>query len=104
MRGKRMHRFASVFLVFLAVAAGSVVARAEKRVALVIGNAAYQHTASLPNPVNDADDMASALKKARFQVIAAENVHQRSLDKALPQFRRLAQATDAADVFYAGAG
>jgi hypothetical protein len=64
-----MHRFASVFLVLLAVAAGSVTARAEKRVALVVGNSAYQYTASLANPANDADDMAFALKKVGFDVI-----------------------------------
>src|SRR5260221_342758 len=104
MRGKRMHRFASVFLVLLAVAAGSVVARAEKRVALVIGNAAYQHTASLPNPVNDADDMASALKKVGFQVIAVKNVDKRSLEKAMADFGRLAQEADVALVYYAGHG
>jgi hypothetical protein len=99
-----MHRFASVFLVLLAVAAGSVAARAEKRVALVIGNAAYQHTASLPNAVNDADDMAVALKKVGFDVIAVKNVDKRSLEKAMADFGRLAQQADAALVYYAGHG
>jgi uncharacterized caspase-like protein len=37
-------------------------AAAEKRVALVIGNAAYTQAASLANPGNDASDMAEALK------------------------------------------
>jgi hypothetical protein len=78
-----MHRLASVFLVLLAVAAGSVAARAEKRVALVIGNAAYQYTTSLANPANDADDMALALKKVGFEVIAVKNVDKRSLEMAM---------------------
>jgi hypothetical protein len=99
-----MHRFASVFLVLLAVAAGSVAARAEKRVALVIGNGAYQHTASLPNPVNDADDIAVALKKVGFEVIAVKNVDKRSLEKAMADFGRQAQQADAALVYYAGHG
>ena len=34
-------------------------AYAEKRVALVVGNSAYQHTAKLANPSNDAVDMAA---------------------------------------------
>src|SRR5215813_10746528 len=89
-----MHRLAPVFLVLFAVAACSVAARAEKRVALVIGNAAYQHTASLPNPANDADDMAVALKK----------VDKRSLEKTMADFGRLAQEADAALVYYAGHG
>jgi uncharacterized caspase-like protein len=32
----------------------------EKRVALVIGNAAYQNTQPLANPRNDASDLADA--------------------------------------------
>ena len=35
------------------------IAQAEKRVALVIGNSAYQHTPNLANPRNDATDMAA---------------------------------------------
>jgi len=99
-----MHRFASVFLVLLAVAAGSVTARAEKRVALVVGNSTYQYTASLANPANDADDMAFALKKVGFEVIAVKNVDKRSLEKAMADFGRLAQEADAALVYYAGHG
>ncbi len=34
----------------------------ERRVALVIGNAVYQYTAPLKNPVNDAQDIARVLK------------------------------------------
>src|SRR6266446_4086650 len=99
-----MHRLASVFLVLLAVAAGSVTARAEKRVALVVGNSTYQYTASLPNPANDADDIAVALKKVGFDVIAVKNVDKRSLEKAMADFGRLAQEADAALVYYAGHG
>ena len=37
-------------------------ALAEKRVALVIGNAAYQNVPKLPNPVNDGNTISSTLK------------------------------------------
>jgi Caspase domain len=37
-------------------------ALAEKRVALVIGNSAYQHVPALLNPANDARDIAAALR------------------------------------------
>ena len=40
----------------------------EKRVALVIGNSAYD-VAPLKNPVNDARDMAQALAALGFEVI-----------------------------------
>ena len=38
-------------------------AHAEKRVALVIGNSAYQNTSELRNPSNDATDMTGALRR-----------------------------------------
>jgi hypothetical protein len=44
-------------------------ALAEKRVALVIGNSAYQNVAPLANPVNDGTVMASTLKDAGFDVV-----------------------------------
>jgi hypothetical protein len=40
-------------------------AHAEKRVALVIGNAAYKTAATLQNPRKDATDVSEALKRHR---------------------------------------
>jgi len=40
---------------------------AEKRVALVVGNSAYQYAPKLTNPRNDATDIAAALKKTRVR-------------------------------------
>ena len=57
-------------LVLMLLAAG---AHAEKRVALVVGNSAYQHSGTLTNPTNDATDVAAALKKLGFQVLDAFN-------------------------------
>src|SRR5262245_10636595 len=39
-------------------------AQSERRVALVIGNAAYRAVAGLPNPRKDAGDVAAALRSA----------------------------------------
>jgi hypothetical protein len=44
-------------------------AQAEKRVALVIGNSAYQNIARLDNPKNDAQLMADTLQRVGFQLI-----------------------------------
>ena len=44
-------------------------ASAERRVALVIGNSAYQNAPKLPNPVNDARAVAALLKNAGFDVV-----------------------------------
>ena len=43
-------------------------AMAAKRVALVIGNSAYEHTSPLKNPVNDANLMAISLEEAGFEL------------------------------------
>ena len=54
----------------LAAAASLLVcgpALAEKRVALVLGNSAYQNVAPLANPVNDSARIASTLKDAGFR-------------------------------------
>jgi Caspase domain len=99
-----MHRFASILLVLLAVVAASVPVRAEKRVALVVGNAAYRYTARLANPTNDADDMTATLRKVGFEVIVVKDVDKRSLEMAMANFGRQAQGADAALVYYAGHG
>jgi hypothetical protein len=44
-------------------------ALAEKRVALVIGNSAYQHVPAPLNPANDARDIAAALRALGFGVL-----------------------------------
>jgi hypothetical protein len=47
---------------FLLLALSSLEARADKRVALVIGNGAYRNVPTLANPTNDAADVGAALK------------------------------------------
>ena len=44
-------------------------ALAEKRVALVIGNSAYENVARLGNPANDATAITATLKEAGFDVV-----------------------------------
>jgi uncharacterized caspase-like protein len=77
---------------------------ADKRVALVVGNTAYQNTPALPNPANDAEDMAAALRAVGFEVIVEKNVNKRSLEMAMARFGRIAQNADAALFYYAGHG
>src|SRR5256886_9568662 len=64
-------------------------ALADRRVALVIGNAQYKNTSlSLPNPKNDADDVAATLRTLGFEVVLATNADKRALDQAMQQFAR----------------
>lgn len=41
----------------------------ERRLALVIGNSAYRNASKLVNPVNDAEDMALALREVGFELV-----------------------------------
>jgi Caspase domain len=98
-------RFIPTVLCFaVSVYFGISPSHAERRVALVIGNSDYQSTAALPNPANDAQDMAVALREVGFEVIVETNVNKRALETALAKFGRLSQGADAAVFYYAGHG
>lgn len=79
-------------------------AAAEKRVALVVGNSGYVHAAPLPNPVNDAGDMAKALTEVGFEVILGLDLAKPAFDAKVREFARALQKADAAVFFYAGHG
>jgi hypothetical protein len=78
---------------------------ADKRVALVIGNAAYQNVARLPNPVNDSATMATTLKDAGFDVVdSRHDLGAADTRRALRDFADRARDADIAVVYYAGHG
>src|SRR5688500_18199586 len=58
----------------------------QKRVALVIGNAAYTKAKPLANPSNDAGDMAKALKELGFEVISGVNQNKRQMETLIREF------------------
>jgi hypothetical protein len=82
----------------------AVPATAQKRVALVIGNAAYVHANALANPVNDAKDMAAALKDMNFQVILGLDLDKRDLDTKVHEFSQALTEAETGVFFYAGHG
>jgi uncharacterized caspase-like protein len=79
-------------------------ARAEKQIALVIGNGAYQNTAPLPNPSHDAADMAAALKRLGFDVMEGRDLDKRTMERLIRQFGVKLAGADVALFFYAGHG
>lgn len=86
----------------LATAAG-LPARAEKKIALVIGNAAYP-AAPLRNPVNDARAMAARLEALGYDVALHTNVAQRDFTRAVSQFGQRLAPGSVALFYYAGHG
>jgi uncharacterized caspase-like protein len=80
-------------------------ARADKNIALVIGNSAYQNVARLPNPTNDAAAMAALFRQAGFAVVTAQSdLSVIEMRRTLRDFGDLAQDADIAVVYYAGHG
>ena len=57
-----------MLLVIFTLGLAVLPAVAADRVALVIGNGAYQFANALPNPVNDATDISAKLKTLGFDV------------------------------------
>src|SRR5262245_36441894 len=76
----------------------------ERRIALVIGNAAYTVAPPLGNPVNDARDMAEALKQVGFEVISGENLSQQAMDDKIRQFGEKLREGGVGLFYYAGHG
>ena len=79
-------------------------ATAQKRVALVIGNAAYQHAGKLFNTINDATDMAAALKKVGFQVVEGFDLDKAATDRKIRDFATALTGAEAGIFFYSGHG
>jgi uncharacterized caspase-like protein len=76
-----------------------------RRVALVIGNSAYNNAPALPNPARDATAVAGALQGLGFQSVVVEtNLGREKMIDALRNFARQAQSADWALVYFAGHG
>ena len=79
-------------------------AGAAERVALVIGNAAYEHVSFLPNPGNDAKAVGDAFERLGYAVTRLMDADYDALRKGLRSFKQEARGKEVAVVFYAGHG
>jgi len=92
-------------LLLFAISLGAAPARAERRVALVIGNSAYKSVPRLANPVNDATLVGGMFKKAGFDVVDTKlDLSVVDMRKALREFGAKARDADVAVIYYAGHG
>jgi uncharacterized caspase-like protein len=92
----------ALFMVTGCLAATQAIA--ERRVALVVGNSQYAYTSTLPNPRNDAEDIASALGKVGFDVTVGYDLDQVKFAITVAEFARALEGADVGLFFYAGHG
>ncbi|MGB3022265.1 MAG: caspase family protein, partial [Methyloceanibacter sp.] len=79
-------------------------AHAANRVALVIGNNAYEHVPALQKAVNDSEAIAAELARLGFDVVKAENVGRRAMSRALVELETKIVSGDTALIYFAGHG
>jgi hypothetical protein len=96
---RRAYNFVIALIFFLLTFSA---ANAERRVALVIGNGAYKNVPKLPNPANDASDVAAALAQSGFEIIFETNLDQIRMQEASIRFAREARTADVALFYYSG--
>jgi hypothetical protein len=96
------HALLVVSGLILTAFATNPLASAEKRVALVIGNGTYVNATPLPNPRNDAEDVADALERTGFETIVGIDLDQTKMQEATIEFARAAREADVALFYYSG--
>ena len=78
---------------------------AEKRVALVMGNSAYQHVGRLANPTNDSEAISATLKGVGFTIVELKrDLKAAEMRRALRDFSDQVRDADVAVVYFAGHG
>jgi uncharacterized caspase-like protein len=99
-----LKRFFRACTLALALLLPPLLAAAQARLALVVGNAAYRHTDPLRNSVNDAELIAASLKKIGFKVTLLRDATLREMAGAAADFGRSIGRGDIAFVYFAGHG
>src|SRR5690348_17216528 len=91
----------------LAVCMSAVTAKAERRIALVVGNSGYVNVPRLENPRNDARLMAETLRALGLELVegaAHFDLDKPSFDKIVQAFGTQLQGADVGLFYYAGHG
>ncbi len=107
--GNMVRRLVTFAMVLLTVACVATIAPqqalADKRVALLIGNAAYAKVGHLANPSNDVAVMKKALTEAGFDIVdARSDLDHAAMISALQTFDETVQGADIAVLYYSGHG
>nr|WP_247886858.1 SH3 domain-containing protein [Azospirillum sp. SYSU D00513] len=75
---------------------------AERRVALVLGNAQYQQGGTVPTVAANANAVADALRRAGFEVTVARNLDHRGTVAALNRFQESLDGAELGFLYYSG--
>jgi len=94
----------ALLLATVAGAPPSTAQAAGDRVALVIGNSDYTHASDLKNPKADAHDMAAALERLGFKVIAGYDLDRPGMNRIIRRFADALVGASTGLLFYAGHG
>jgi hypothetical protein len=97
-------RFLIAALSLAGLLVSATVAKADKRVAFVVGNGSYKNVPALPNPAVDARSMAKLLRNVGFDVVEGANLSRDKMTEKLLDFGKKAEGADVALFFYAGHG
>lgn len=96
---------ARLIAVILLSLSAQAIAQSETRVALVIANGAYANVSRLPNPPRVGQLIAQSLRRAGFTTVEInQDLPKAAFDQALLNFRRLADSSDVALIYFAGHG
>lgn len=93
---------AAAAVIVTALALASAEAATGKRVALVIGNSAYQNAPALATPANDAADMAAELRALGFTVIDGVDLTNRDMRDKIREFTNQLRGAEASLFYYSG--
>ena len=97
--------FRPFVLAVAVLAATTLSAYADKRVALVIGNSAYKNVNRLKNPANDAAAVVAMFKRAGFDSVDSKlDLNIVEMRRTLREFGNKTRDADVAVIYYAGHG
>ena len=91
-------RYPTLIFSLICMMLSASAAKAERRVAFVVGNGTYKNVAQLPNPPIDAKAMAGVLRNVGFEVVEGTNLTRDKMTEKLLDFGKKAQGADVARV------
>lgn len=96
--------FVGAMLCLVVTSAHAAEPESLKGVALIVGQSKYQHIAALPNPANDARDIAKMLTDLGFDARSVTDRDAAKLKRDLERFAEDAEDADVALIYYSGHG